>query len=117
MLSAIVAGLPVATIITTGARTGERRATPLVAVPVGEELALIGTHWGQPGTPSWYYNLLAHPAVEVVYRNKTASATAHEAEGDEWTSAWARARQIYAGYDAYARRIRDRPIHIMILTS
>ena len=28
----------------------------------------------------------------------------------------AQGRKIYAGYEAYARRIHDRPIHIMVLT-
>ncbi|HEY2565115.1 MAG TPA: nitroreductase family deazaflavin-dependent oxidoreductase [Acidimicrobiales bacterium] len=111
----ILAGIPVVIVCTTGARTGQRRETPLLGVPVGEDLAVIGTHFGQPGTPGWYYNLRAHPETEVAYRGKSIPARAREAEGDEWTTVWAQARQVYAGYEAYARRIRNRPIHIMLL--
>jgi deazaflavin-dependent oxidoreductase (nitroreductase family) len=111
----VLAGIPIVTIITTGARTGKRRETPLLGVPVGDDLAVIGTHFGQPGTPSWYYNLRAQPVLEIVYRGKVLPARAREVEGGEWARIWAQARQIYAGYEAYARRIRDRPIHIMVL--
>jgi deazaflavin-dependent oxidoreductase (nitroreductase family) len=111
----ILAGIPVITIITTGARTGQRRETPLLGVPVEDDLAVVGTHFGQPGTPAWYYNLRAKPVFEIAYRGRVVPARAREAGGEEWSTIWARARSVYAGYEAYARRIRDRPIHIMVL--
>jgi hypothetical protein len=39
------------------------------------------------------------------------------ADEDEWSQIWAQARKIYAGYEAYAPRITDRKIHIMILSA
>jgi len=33
----VVAGLPVLTVTTTGARTGQRRSAPLVGVPAGDD--------------------------------------------------------------------------------
>ena len=109
-------GLPVVQITTIGARSGLRRSTPLLGIPVGDDLAVIGTHFGQPGTPGWYYNLQADPIVEVAYQGKTVTATAREAEGEEREVIWDRGQQIYPGYEAYARRIHDRPIHVMVLT-
>ena len=38
-------------------------------------------------------------------------------QGEERQAIWERARQIYGGYEAYARRIKDRPIHIMLLST
>jgi deazaflavin-dependent oxidoreductase (nitroreductase family) len=111
----VLTGIPIVTIITTGARTGQRRETPLLGVPVRDDLVVIGTHFGQPGTPGWYYNLRAHPELEVAYRGKIIPARAREVEGDEWAVSWAEARKVYAGYEAYGRRIRDRPIHIMVI--
>ena len=66
-LSGVVAGLPVLTVTTTGARTGQRRSAPLLGVPVGEDIAVIGTSFGQSRTPGWYYNMRADPKVEVTY--------------------------------------------------
>lgn len=115
-LARVVAGIPVLTIGTTGARTGQRRVTPLLGVPVGSDLAVIGTRFGQQGTPGWYYNMRACPEVEVSYRGRSVTAAAREAAGEEWQDIWERARKIYAGYEVYARRIQDRQIHIMVLS-
>lgn len=116
-LATLVAGIPVLTVQTTGARSGQARTTPLLGVPFGEDIALIGTRFGQPGTPGWYYNMRANPAVTVSYRQKSLPASAREAAGDEWQSIWAAGRAIYGGYEAYARRIRDRAVRIMVLTA
>jgi deazaflavin-dependent oxidoreductase (nitroreductase family) len=114
-LPEVLSGLPVITLATTGARTGARRETPLVGVPSGDNVAVIGTSFGQRDTPGWYFNLRAQPRAEIVYKGTTVEVAAREAEGQEREDIWSRARQIYAGYEAYAQRIHDRPIHIMVL--
>jgi deazaflavin-dependent oxidoreductase (nitroreductase family) len=111
----LLAGLPVITLATTGALTGQRREVPLVGVPSGDQIAVIGTRFGQPRTPGWYFNLRAEPRAEVGYRGRTVPVVAREAEGDEREALWARGCQIYAGYQAYARRIDHRQIHVMVL--
>jgi deazaflavin-dependent oxidoreductase (nitroreductase family) len=116
-LPGVVAGLPVLTVTTTGARTGLRRSVPLVGVPAGEDIAVLGTSFGQPRTPGWHHNMRADPKVEVTYRNKTIKAIAREAGDEERTAIWDRARTIYMGYEAYAGRIKNRQIHIMILST
>ena len=116
-LAGVMAGLPVLTVTTTGARTGQRRSAPLLGVPVGEDIAVIGTSFGQSRTPGWYYNMRADPTVEATYRDKTIKAVARVADDQEKTAIWDRARTIYAGYDAYASRIKNRQIHIMILSA
>jgi deazaflavin-dependent oxidoreductase (nitroreductase family) len=116
-LPGVVAGLPVLTVTTTGARTGRRRSAPLLGVPAGEDIAVLGTSFGQSRTPGWYHNMCADPKVEVTYRNKTINVIAREAGDEERTAIWDRARTIYAGYEAYASRIKDRQIHIMVLST
>lgn len=113
----LLAGIPVLTVTTTGARTGARRTVPLLGVPYGDDIAIIGTRFGQPGTPGWYYNLCADPRAEVAYRDTSVSARAREARDDERPVIWDAARKIYAGYEAYARRITGRTIRIMVLST
>lgn len=115
-LATLAAGVPVLTITTTGVRTGLRRTTPLIGVPFGGDIAVIGTRFGQSGTPGWYYNLRAEPSLEITYANRTVVATAREASESERAAIWARARKIYAGYEVYARRMGSRRIPIMILS-
>jgi deazaflavin-dependent oxidoreductase (nitroreductase family) len=110
----VLAGLPVITVATTGVRTGLRREAPLVGVPSGDDIAVIGTRFGQDHTPGWYFNLRAEPRAEVGYRGRTVPVVAREAEGDERDAVWARGCGMYAGYQAYARRIDSRPIHVMV---
>lgn len=112
----LLAGIPVITLVSTGARSGQRRSTPLLGVPLGDDLAIIGTRFGQHGTPGWYFNLRKQPSAEVVCNSRTVTVLAREAEGSEWQEAWSGARRLYSGYDAYARRITDRKIHIMVLS-
>jgi deazaflavin-dependent oxidoreductase (nitroreductase family) len=115
-LPGVMAGLPVLTVTTTGALTGQRRSAPLLGVPAGDDIAVIGTRFGQVQTPGWYHNMRANPEVEVTYQDKTVKATAREADDDERQAIWDRARKIYLGYEAYARRIKGRQIHIMVLS-
>ena len=115
-LTGATGGIPVLTITTTGARSGRPRTTPLMGVPFGGDIAVIGAHFGQPGTPAWYYNLRALPRADVAYRNRTVSATARQAGADERRAILGQARKIYPGYQAYARRITGREIPIMILS-
>ena len=111
----ILAGIPVITVVSTGARSGQRRELPLLGVPHGDDIAIIGTNFGQRRTPAWYFNFRKNPDGEVVYRNQRVPVRAREAEGSERDAIWARGREIYAGYEAYARRIKDRDVHIMVL--
>jgi deazaflavin-dependent oxidoreductase (nitroreductase family) len=115
-MPAVAAGIPVMTLITTGAKSGSARTTPLLGIPHGDGVAVIGTQFGQPGTPSWYSNLRANPSAELSYAGKSVSVVAREAEGEEWQIIWEQGRQFYSGYDSYASRIKGRPIHIMVLT-
>ncbi|MGB6579285.1 MAG: nitroreductase/quinone reductase family protein [Streptosporangiaceae bacterium] len=59
----VLAGIPVLSVTMTGVRTGQRRTVPLLGVPAGEDIAVIGTRFGQPRTPGWYHNMRADPKV------------------------------------------------------
>jgi deazaflavin-dependent oxidoreductase (nitroreductase family) len=111
----LMAGIPVITVVSIGARSGERRELPLLGIPHGDDIALIGTNFGQRRTPAWYFNLRKNPEAEVVYRGHRVSVVAREAEGAEREAIWARGCEIYAGYAAYARRISNRDVHVMVL--
>src|SRR3712207_2971898 len=58
-------GQPILLLITTGAKTGHRRATPLLYVPDGDRLIVIASYGGRDRHPAWYHNLRAHPEVTV----------------------------------------------------
>lgn len=67
----LLAGLPVVDVTTTGRKSGLRRTTHLISIPIGDTLALLGTNFGQSSTPAWVFNLEADPRASVAFRGRT----------------------------------------------
>jgi deazaflavin-dependent oxidoreductase (nitroreductase family) len=111
----ILAGLPVVMVTTTGRKSGQPRTSPLVAVPVGDDLALVGTNFGQKDTPGWVFNLEADPAATVELRGTTVPVRARPATDAERERVFEAAGAIYPGYDKYQQRITGRTIRIFVL--
>lgn len=81
MLPGLVVGVPTILITTTGARSGQPRTLPLVAVPDGERLILIASNWGGQRNPGWYYNLKANPACEGAVEGESKQYVARGGRG------------------------------------
>ena len=114
-LPAVLAGLPTLMVTTTGRRSGDPRTTPLIAVPIGGDLALLGTNFGQPATPAWVLNLEADPHATVTYRGRRCDVVARPATDDERTLVWAASSGVYGGYEKYRSRVTHRDIRIFVL--
>lgn len=111
----VLAGLPVMFVTTTGRKSGQARTTPLISVPIGDDLALIGTNFGQTDTPNWVFNLEADPAAHVRYRDHEVDVTARPATDEERDLVWKTASTVYGGYDKYQERITGREIRVFVL--
>ncbi len=111
----VLAGLPVLMVTTRGRRSGQLRTTPLISVPVGDDLALLGTNFGGPSTPAWVHNLEADPRATVAYRGTPREVVARPATDAERAAVWAASADVYAGYAKYRERVRDREIRIFVL--
>lgn len=113
--TSLLAGLPVIVLLTTGARTGLPRQTPLVAIPVGDRIILIASYFGRPKHPAWYYNLKACPEVQVSVNGLTGSYLARLAAGEEREKYWRMAVHAYQGYQRYKEKAGDRQIPVIVL--
>jgi deazaflavin-dependent oxidoreductase (nitroreductase family) len=111
----LLAGLPVLVLTSTGRRSGQPRASHLIAVPVGDTLALIGTNFGQPHTPAWVLNLEAEPQAAVTYQGVTRDVTARPATVAEQDLVMAGSAVVYGGYLKYQQRITGRRLRIFVL--
>jgi deazaflavin-dependent oxidoreductase (nitroreductase family) len=111
----ILAGLPVILLTTTGARTGKQRTMPLVGVPVGDELAVIGSNYGQQSTPGWVHNLRATPEATVTYGADTVEVTARRATEEEADQAFEAGAAFYGGFAEYRERASHRTIEVYVL--
>lgn len=109
-------GLPVVTLNTIGAKSGLPRSVPLIGIPDGEQIVLIGSNFGQSHHAAWYYNLKAHPQVTLTIDNQTRPYLAREAEGEEREQYYRQAIALYPGYADYRQRAGARQIPVMVLT-
>lgn len=99
---------------TAGAKSGQMRTTPLSAIPVGDELALIGSNGGSGKVPGWAHNLRANPTASVSYNGRIVEVTAREANEYEYEAVFDAAVRIYPGYSAYRQRANHHiPVFIL----
>jgi deazaflavin-dependent oxidoreductase (nitroreductase family) len=115
-LTTLLTGLPVVTLTTHGARSGQLHSVPLTPLVDGEAVVLIASAFGSRRHPAWYYNLRANPRASLSVDGVSAAYLARPATGQEWERYWQMAVAIYPGYAAYRGRSRGRDIPILVLT-
>jgi len=104
-------GRPLLLLTTTGAKSGQRRTTPVMYLPDGDRLLVFATKAGAPTNPAWYHNLLAHPEVTVEVGTETYEATATSLTGDERDRLYAKQASLYPQFGEYqARATRKIPV-------
>jgi deazaflavin-dependent oxidoreductase (nitroreductase family) len=97
---------------TRGVRSGLERTVPLLAVPSGDDLAVLGTNWGGAGTPAWVRNLAANPVAVVEHGKATVDVRAERLDGAAADEVWRQAVALYPGYGEYPRRAGTRVITV-----
>ena len=107
-------GMPVVVLTTRGARTGNIRKTPLMRVGHEGSYAVIASQGGAPAHPQWYFNLLAHPQVQLQDGPDKLDLVARELDGEERELWWKRAVEAFPDYADYQTRT-DRRIPVFVL--
>ncbi len=110
----IFGGVPIVMLTTTGARTGLERMNPLIGIPYGDDVAVLGANYGLGVVPAWVYNLRANGDSELAYCRRTAKTSAREVTGEEAEEVFAAAYVIYPGYVEYRERFAV-PMPVFIL--
>ncbi len=104
-------GRPLLILTTTGAKSGQRRTTPVMYLPDGDRLLVFATKAGAPTNPAWYHNLIAYPEVTVEVGTQTYEATATSLTGEERDRLYAKQAELYPQFGQYqARATRKIPV-------
>ena len=111
----LMAGLPVIMMTTTGAKTGKDRTMPLVGIPMGDDLAVMGSNFGQSSTPGWVYNLRAKPEATVEFGSESVAVAARSATTAETERAFEAGAAFYGGFPKYRERVLYREIEVFVL--
>jgi deazaflavin-dependent oxidoreductase (nitroreductase family) len=107
--------VPSLVLISTGAKSGLRRETPLMCWPRPDGTYLVcGSNWGRPDHPAWTANLLAHPEAEIVVSRRHFPVRAQLLQDAERDAAWPVLEAQWPGYREYERRA-DRLLRIFRL--
>ena len=110
-----IMGKPIVLLTTLGAKTGKLRKTALMRVEHEGEYAIVASLGGAPKHPSWYFNVVGAPLVELQDGPVRKDYTPRELSGEERAAWWARAVDAYPPYASYAEKT-DRVIPVFLLT-
>ena len=97
-----------------GAKSGQRRTTPLVYMRDRSNLVIVASKGGHPRNPAWYHNLRAHPDVTVQVGSRRRPVRARVATAAQRRRLWPKVVEVYGGYRGYQERTR-RQIPLVIL--
>jgi deazaflavin-dependent oxidoreductase (nitroreductase family) len=117
-LTATLAGLPMITLDTIGAKSGLVRRVPLVGLEHPDypgAFAVIGSNFGRVRGPAWMTNLRKYPLVTAHVRGGARRFRARELEGVEYDIFWRLAVRHFPGYAHYKQQAAGRRIAIMLL--
>jgi deazaflavin-dependent oxidoreductase (nitroreductase family) len=107
--------LPTLLLTTTGRKSGEPRALPLIYGEAGDSYVIIASKGGMPTHPAWYLNLEAKPECELMVGPKPVSARARVAQGEERERLWKQMAELYPPYDKYQENAGTRSIPVVVL--
>jgi deazaflavin-dependent oxidoreductase (nitroreductase family) len=96
---------------TTGAKSGQRRLSPLAYFRIDGKLLILGSFAGADVNPAWVHNLRANPAAHVEIGNDSFDVTARELPAAERDGLFAKITAAAPGFAEYqAKTARVIPV-------
>lgn len=108
-------GAPLLLLTTVGARSGERRTTPVVYLPDGERYVIFASKAGAPTHPAWYHNLLASPSATIEVGDERFDVDVAVASGEERRGLYERQARAMPQFAEYQSKT-TREIPVVVLT-
>jgi deazaflavin-dependent oxidoreductase (nitroreductase family) len=108
-------GAPLLLLHTIGARSGKPRINPMMYLQDGKRYLVFASKGGADTNPDWYYNLKAHPDVQIEVGDETIDVHAEELLGAERDSLFKRQAILYPAFAEYQRKTK-RIIPVIALT-
>jgi deazaflavin-dependent oxidoreductase (nitroreductase family) len=102
---------------TVGARSGEERVNPLMAIAEDDGWLVVASAGGAPRHPAWFHNLIANPAARVeLGSGEIVDVVATSLDGSDYDAAWAAFTARSRAFESYRQRAGDREIPVVRLT-
>lgn len=107
---------PLVILHTVGAKSGQVREIPLVALVEGDVLYVFASKAGAPTNPDWYFNLKANPTITVEYGTDTFTADVVELPADEAAAKLQAQAALMPQFGAYVTSAAPRVIPAFSIT-
>jgi len=107
--------LPALLLTTTGRKSGQPRATPLLYTRDGDGFVVIGSNWGQRHHPDWSSNLVANPRATVTLGGQNIPVLARLITGSEREPLWEELLTMWPAYATYTERAGGRTLRLFRL--
>jgi len=104
-------GRPICVVGMTGRKSGRWLEIPLMYLPKDDKVLLVASQGGMPGNPTWYYNIVANPRIQVTAQGRTRDMVARQVSDEEKRALWPHLVSLYPDFDEYqARTDRNIPV-------
>ena len=106
-------GFPIMVVKTKGAKSNRIRNIPLIYVHLDGMPILVASLGGMPKNPNWYYNVKAHPAIEIATVDGHANYLAEEVSKEKKDELWPLICSFYPDYETYqSNTSREIPVFL-----
>jgi deazaflavin-dependent oxidoreductase (nitroreductase family) len=110
-------GMDILYLNTVGAKSGQRRQTPLAYFPDDDGWLIVASIAGAATNPAWYHNIAAHPdQVTVEVDGGLHRVIPEQLEGPRREEAWQRIVASQSRYAGYQEKT-DRVLPVILLSS
>jgi deazaflavin-dependent oxidoreductase (nitroreductase family) len=101
---------------TTGARSGQRRTSPVARIEDGETWIVVASAGGAKTHPAWYHNIVAHPdQVEIEIGGQKQKVDVTQLQGEERARVWQKVTAELPRFEGYLEKT-DREFPVLRLT-
>lgn len=99
-------GMDLLYLTTVGAKTGQKRVSPVARFADGDDAWLVvASNGGAARHPSWYHNVMAHPdQVWVEVAGQSLPVTVEQLDGARRDEAWQRIIASQPRFDGYRKK-------------
>jgi len=100
---------------TIGAKSGRKRVNPVAYITDSDKYVIAASKAGADTNPDWFYNIIAHPELEVEVGDQRVQVSAAIASEPERTKLYGNMAQKYPGFAEYVDKT-SRVIPVVILS-
>ena len=86
---------------TTGAKSGQRRLSPLAYLTIDDKMIIVGSKAGADTNPAWVHNLRANPRAHVEVGTDAYDVVARELPADERDATYPKIVELAATFGDY----------------